>query len=235
MHTAPGHGSDDFITGMKYGLEIYAPVGPGGHFLDTVELFGGQRVFDANPSNRGGAQGTRPPVASRAVPAFVSALLALPQPGDLPGHVAVVHRDGRAIRAERMRTRTLRAAALEAIDNDVDMGAVVGTRSHLQHDREPSRLVHLAPARLGCADPGGRLHQVRRSAADAGAGRSRGRRVRHLRRRRVVRTADRGVHPRRPDLPGLRRHASSSASATSSTSGSTPARATRPSCRSARS
>ena len=26
---------------MKYGLEIYAPVGPGGHFLDTVELFGG--------------------------------------------------------------------------------------------------------------------------------------------------------------------------------------------------
>ena len=49
VHTAPGHGSDDFKTGVKYGLEIYAPVGPGGHFLDTVELFGGQRVFDANP------------------------------------------------------------------------------------------------------------------------------------------------------------------------------------------
>src|SRR4029078_11992123 len=49
VHTAPGHGSDDFMTGMKYGLEIYAPVGPGGHFLETVELFGGQRVFDANP------------------------------------------------------------------------------------------------------------------------------------------------------------------------------------------
>ncbi len=50
VHTAPGHGSDDFTTGMKYGLEIYAPVGPGGHFLPTVELFGGQRVFDANPA-----------------------------------------------------------------------------------------------------------------------------------------------------------------------------------------
>jgi isoleucyl-tRNA synthetase len=49
VHTAPGHGSDDFNTGVRYGLEIYAPVGPGGHFLDTVELFGGQRVFDANP------------------------------------------------------------------------------------------------------------------------------------------------------------------------------------------
>ena len=50
VHTAPGHGSDDFNTGVKYGLDIYAPVGPGGHFLDSVELFGGQRVFDANPN-----------------------------------------------------------------------------------------------------------------------------------------------------------------------------------------
>src|SRR5437773_1540374 len=50
VHTAPGHGADDFNTGMKYGLDIYAPVGPAGHFLDTVELFGGQRVFDANPN-----------------------------------------------------------------------------------------------------------------------------------------------------------------------------------------
>ena len=49
VHTAPGHGSDDFVTGVTYGLDIYAPVGPGGHFLDDVELFGGQRVFDANP------------------------------------------------------------------------------------------------------------------------------------------------------------------------------------------
>ena len=49
VHTAPGHGADDFNTGMTYGLEVYAPVGPGGHFLDTVELFGGLRVFDANP------------------------------------------------------------------------------------------------------------------------------------------------------------------------------------------
>jgi len=49
VHTAPGHGADDFRTGVKYDLEIYAPIGPAGHFFDTVELFGGQRVFDANP------------------------------------------------------------------------------------------------------------------------------------------------------------------------------------------
>src|SRR5499427_7913342 len=49
VHTAPGHGADDFNTGMRYGLEIYAPIGPTGHFLETVELFAGLRVFDANP------------------------------------------------------------------------------------------------------------------------------------------------------------------------------------------
>jgi isoleucyl-tRNA synthetase len=49
VHTAPGHGADDFLTGIRYGLDIYAPVGPGGHFLESVELFGGLRVFDANP------------------------------------------------------------------------------------------------------------------------------------------------------------------------------------------
>jgi isoleucyl-tRNA synthetase len=50
VHTAPGHGADDFTTGQKYGLDIYAPIGPGGQFLDTVELFAGQRVWDANAS-----------------------------------------------------------------------------------------------------------------------------------------------------------------------------------------
>ncbi|HVB38668.1 MAG TPA: class I tRNA ligase family protein, partial [Vicinamibacterales bacterium] len=49
VHTAPGHGADDFHTGIRYGLDIYAPIGPGGHFFDTVELVGGLQVFDANP------------------------------------------------------------------------------------------------------------------------------------------------------------------------------------------
>lgn len=48
VHSAPGHGSDDFLTGRQYGLEILAPVGPDGHFLDTVEHFAGQHVFEAN-------------------------------------------------------------------------------------------------------------------------------------------------------------------------------------------
>jgi isoleucyl-tRNA synthetase len=49
VHTAPGHGADDYRTGVKYGLEIYAPVGPGGRYTDDVGLFAGMGVFDANP------------------------------------------------------------------------------------------------------------------------------------------------------------------------------------------
>ena len=50
VHTAPGHGADDYNTGVRYGLEIYAPIGPSGRFDDDVEIVGGQKVFDANPT-----------------------------------------------------------------------------------------------------------------------------------------------------------------------------------------
>jgi isoleucyl-tRNA synthetase len=49
VHTAPGHGSDDYHTGVKYGLDIYGPLDAGGHFLDSVPLFAGLQVFEANP------------------------------------------------------------------------------------------------------------------------------------------------------------------------------------------
>jgi len=48
VHTAPGHGWDDYLTGMRYGLDIYCPVDEGGYFLPEVEHFAGKRVFDAN-------------------------------------------------------------------------------------------------------------------------------------------------------------------------------------------
>ena len=50
VHTAPGHGADDYLTGVKYGLDIYAPIGPDGRFTDEVGLFAGEQVFEANPA-----------------------------------------------------------------------------------------------------------------------------------------------------------------------------------------
>ncbi|HVF30232.1 MAG TPA: isoleucine--tRNA ligase [Pyrinomonadaceae bacterium] len=49
VHTAPGHGADDFHIGKRYGLEIYNPVDSSGRFIEEVEHFGGMNIFDANP------------------------------------------------------------------------------------------------------------------------------------------------------------------------------------------
>ena len=48
VHTAPGHGQEDYESGIHYGLEIYSPVDDDGHFTQDVPFFAGQFVFDAN-------------------------------------------------------------------------------------------------------------------------------------------------------------------------------------------
>lgn len=48
VHTAPGHGHDDFVIGGRYGLPVYCPVDNAGRFTAEVEHFAGERVFEAN-------------------------------------------------------------------------------------------------------------------------------------------------------------------------------------------
>ena len=48
VHTAPGHGEEDYETGLQYGLEIYSPVNERGEFIDSVEFFKGMHVFESN-------------------------------------------------------------------------------------------------------------------------------------------------------------------------------------------
>jgi len=49
VHTAGGHGPDDFVISQKYGLEIANPVGPNGCYLTgTHPLLDGKFVFKAN-------------------------------------------------------------------------------------------------------------------------------------------------------------------------------------------
>jgi len=48
VHTAPGHGREDFQTGVAYGIDIYCPVGPAGEFTEGLPDYKGQQVFDAN-------------------------------------------------------------------------------------------------------------------------------------------------------------------------------------------
>jgi isoleucyl-tRNA synthetase len=48
VHTAPGHGHDDFVIGKRYGLDIYCPVDNAGRFTPDVAHFSGLNVFSAN-------------------------------------------------------------------------------------------------------------------------------------------------------------------------------------------
>jgi isoleucyl-tRNA synthetase len=48
VHTAPGHGADDFDTGMKYGLPILNPVDAAGRFTAEAGPYAGLQIFDAN-------------------------------------------------------------------------------------------------------------------------------------------------------------------------------------------
>jgi isoleucyl-tRNA synthetase len=48
VHTAPGHGHEDYVTGIKYNMDIYTPVDNEGNFTSQVEKYGGMNVFDAN-------------------------------------------------------------------------------------------------------------------------------------------------------------------------------------------
>ena len=48
VHTAPGHGQDDFIVGQKYGLEVFNPVQDNGVFIAGLDVVGGLHVSKAN-------------------------------------------------------------------------------------------------------------------------------------------------------------------------------------------
>lgn len=49
VHTAPGHGQDDYKVGQQYGLPVYSPVDHRGCYTKDVPEYEGMKVFDANP------------------------------------------------------------------------------------------------------------------------------------------------------------------------------------------
>ncbi|HEY9018659.1 isoleucine--tRNA ligase [Thiomicrospira sp.] len=48
VHTAPGHGQDDYIVGLKYDLEVDCPVDGSGTFVEGTPLFAGINVLKAD-------------------------------------------------------------------------------------------------------------------------------------------------------------------------------------------
>lgn len=49
VHTAPGHGADDYKVGLIYNLKVDNPVGGNGVYLPTAPIFSGEHIYKANP------------------------------------------------------------------------------------------------------------------------------------------------------------------------------------------
>ena len=83
VHTAPGHGAEDYLTGLKYGLEIYCPVGDDGRYLDDGKV----------PSDLVGVsclETIEDLAAKKPSPANLAVLKKLAAPDAVTGHVALL-------------------------------------------------------------------------------------------------------------------------------------------------
>lgn len=49
VHTAPGHGLEDYVVGLKYGLPVVSPVDEAGRYTKDVADYAGQSIWEANP------------------------------------------------------------------------------------------------------------------------------------------------------------------------------------------
>ncbi|HEV7180357.1 MAG TPA: class I tRNA ligase family protein, partial [Candidatus Baltobacteraceae bacterium] len=65
VHTAPGHGTDDFETGLKYNLPVVMPVDARGHFTSEAGPYAGLQVFAANAKIIGDLEASGALVAAR--------------------------------------------------------------------------------------------------------------------------------------------------------------------------
>ncbi len=110
VHTAPGHGREDYEAGLRYKLDIYSPLDDAGCFLPSVPFFAGDNVFEANPK----------------------VIAKLQEVGNLLAHEKITHSYPHCWRCKKplifrattqwfisMEANTLRQKALNAIRSDV--------------------------------------------------------------------------------------------------------------------
>ena len=144
VHTAPGHGYEDFVVGSQYGLQAIHAGRYGRQIHGRRRRVGGPERLQGQRLDRRKIARDRRAAAFAKVLAQLSALLALQESADFPRRRAMVHAD----RSRRTAPAGDRGNRRRAMDS-----AVVA-RPYPQHDRDAARLVSLAPARVGRADSG---------------------------------------------------------------------------------
>ena len=143
VHTAPGHGYEDFQVGQRYGLPVLTPVDAQGRFTDEAGPYAGREVFATNDAIvadlRANGRLVHGEKLSHAYPHCWRSKNPLIFRATEQWFLRIDHAGLRETALGRDRSRRL--------------GAEVGTRPHRQHDADAARLVPVAPARLGRADP----------------------------------------------------------------------------------
>ena len=162
VHTAPGHGQEDFVVGQKYGLiESYAaelnPVDGNGVYLPSTR--------DRSPASTSG----RPTTPSSTLLRERGVLLALATSSPTAIRTAGATRRRwrsapRRSGSSRWSRPNLRRDALDAIKG-VRWIPGLGRGAHRRHGRRPAGLVHQPPAHLGRADRAVRPPRNRRAAS----------------------------------------------------------------------
>jgi isoleucyl-tRNA synthetase len=95
VHTAPGHGQEDFQVGQRYGLGVLCPVDEKGTMTAEAGPFAGLNVLkDANPAVIKALMSSGCPAEGRPLPAQISLRLAHQKAHHLPGYRAVVRFGG---------------------------------------------------------------------------------------------------------------------------------------------
>ena len=163
VHTAPSHGAEDFITGMKYGLDATSNVDEKGILRNGLPEYTGKRVWDANQPivdlvrSRGALLHTEKtehsyphcwrchnPVIFRATEQwFIS--METPMPGGAGEERLAAHPHPRR-------------------NQEGEVGPGVGRRAVVEHDPDEARLVHLTAARMGSAHRRFPVRELRQAA-----------------------------------------------------------------------
>ena len=149
VHTAPGHGQEDYAVGLEFDLPILMPVDDNGVLTDEAGRFAGLDVDEANPE----------------------IIKWLDEQGVLVAHVDITHSYPHCWRCHQpvifratdqwfvsMEKNDIRKNALDAIENKVKW--VPSWSSYWLNGRGSSRLVYLSPAFMGRSHSGVQVCKV---------------------------------------------------------------------------
>jgi len=165
VHTAPGHGLEDYMSGQKYGRRGRRPLR-----RHRTRMAAGQKRARSRQRRQRLAARAWLALLARRNPAQLPPLLAQQGPRHLPRDRAVVHQCGPG--AARRRQEPSRTGDEQRRDGALDPR--LGPEAHRRHVGIAPGLVHQPPAKLGPAHHSSLFHARRTHAVDERVGAGRG-------------------------------------------------------------